>query len=167
MKCLSVLLAACLGTFVYVSTSITGGHDGILAEKKLAEQKRQLSVRTAEIQKINTELSLEFTAIQMDPDVIAAFARQLGYVGKNEKLVKITGLPSAPVMSYNTGTVLKHQSITCLPEWVCKAMGFTVFLCAFVFMLLLDYRHTAVRQSKRQKTHKVSKEIPVYDLPQI
>ena len=118
----------------------------------------------------NTRVTLQSVSVEgiteITPEDID-YARQLGYVGKNEKLVKITGLPSAPVMSYNTGTVLKHQSITCLPEWVCKAMGFTVFLCAFVFMLLLDYRHTAVRQSKRQKTHKVSKEIPVYDLPQI
>ncbi|MCR5290691.1 MAG: septum formation initiator family protein [Treponema sp.] len=166
MKCLPFLHAACLGTLVYVLVSITGGHDGIIAQKKLAEQKMNISLRTAEIQKINTELSLEYTAILKDPDVIAAYARKLGYVADGEKLVKISGLPLAPVMQYNTGTVLKRTEIICLPEWLCKAMGLATFVCAALFFLLYEYKRGMLFEPKKKKFETL-KGIPLYDLPQV
>lgn len=165
MKCLRVLFAAAFGTLVYVVVSLSGGPNGLWAAKQLDEQKRVLSVRTAEIQKINNELFLEYTALQKDPDVIAAYARKLGYINKNEKIVKITGLRQPPVMLYNTGVVLKRQKIFSFPEWFCKALGLTVFMLSLVFMLLLDYNCImTVRKTKRVE---IIKGIPVYDLSQI
>jgi len=163
MKCVSVLIAASLGTFVYVAVSLTGGHDGFWAAKQLSEQRRTISVRTAEIQNINTNLTLEYTALQKDPDVIAAYARKLGYVSEHEKLIKINGLKPAPSMVYTTGIVLKRQEIFSLPEWLCKALGLSVFFLSLLLLFLADYRTGGRKQPKIQ----VIKGIPVYDVPQI
>mgnify|MGYP000908857642 CR=1 FL=1 len=90
MKRFSFLLPAFAGTFIYVLLSLTGGQNSFWAEHQLENQKQILSLHTADIQKINNELTLEYIALQKDPDVIAAYAKKLGYVGENEKLVKIT-----------------------------------------------------------------------------
>ena len=86
------LSAVFLGTFVYVLLSITFGQNSLRCYSQLEEQKRLISRQTTDIQNINSELSLELTALQSDRAVIAAYARKLDYVSDGEKLVKITGL---------------------------------------------------------------------------
>ncbi|QTQ11728.1 septum formation initiator family protein [Treponema parvum] len=165
MKCFSFLIAAFFGVFSYVALSLTVGQNGLWSEKQLNEQKRLLSLHTAGIQKINDELTLEYTALQKDPDVIAAYAKKLGYVGENEKLVKITGLHAAPVTLYNTGTVLKRQSVLYISEWVCKAFAMTVFFIALSILFLTDYSRKL--GSRHGNNGKKIRGIPIYDLPQV
>ena len=62
-KMFRVLVAALAGTAIYVLVSFTCGRDGIWADGQLREQKRILSARADEIQKINDSLSLEYTAL--------------------------------------------------------------------------------------------------------
>lgn len=164
MKRFTLLFAAFLGTFVYVLLSRTGGRDGIWASHQLYKQKMELSVHAAEIQTINDELVLEYTALQKDPDVIAAYAKKLGFVGPNEHLVKITGLQAAPVSLYNTGVVLKREKIYSLSESVCKAAGTVVFLLVVIISALLHYSEEL---AQNKKEHTVIKGIPLYDLPQV
>ena len=92
MKTAKYLPALLAGTLAYSLLSIFWGQSGIWAQRQLEEQKKVISARTQEIQKINDELNLEKTAIRDDADVIAAYARKLDYVFENEKLVKIKGL---------------------------------------------------------------------------
>ena len=69
------LVAAVLGTLVYVLVSLCVGRDGIWVYRQLQEQKRLLSANTASIEKTNEELKLEKVALQKDMSVIAAYAR--------------------------------------------------------------------------------------------
>ena len=165
MKRFSFLVASFLGILAYVTISLIGGKDGLWSETQLNEQKQILSLHTAEIQKINDELSLECTALQKDSDVIAAYAKRLGYVGENEKLVKITGLQTAPVTLYNTGTVLKRQPVFYISEWICKACGLLVFSIAFIIFMLWHISHKI--ETPDVAKLKVVKGIPIYDLPQV
>ncbi|MCR4626614.1 MAG: septum formation initiator family protein [Treponema sp.] len=165
MKRFSFLVASFLGILTYVILSLVGGKDGLWSETQLNEQKQILSMHTAEIQKINDELSLECIALQKDKDVIASYAKRLGYVGENEKLVKITGLQAAPVTLYNPGTVLKRQPVFYISEWVCKACALVVFFLAFMIFLLWDVSH-GMENPDTVKVE-VVKGIPIYDLPQV
>lgn len=165
MKRFSFLIASFLGILTYVILSLVGGKDGLWSENQLNEQKQILSLHTAEIQKINDELSLECTALQKDRDVIASYAKRLGYVGENEKLVKITGLQAAPVTLYNMGTVLKRQPIFYISEWVCKACGLAVFSIALIIFLLWQFSHKIENSDIVEP--KIVQGIPIYDLPQV
>lgn len=165
MKRFTFLLPAFFGTFVYVLLSLAGGPNGFWAEKQLEEQKRVLSIHTVEIQKITDELSLEYIALQKDPDVIAAYAKKLGFVGEGEKLVKITGLQVSSSPLYNTGSVIKHQRIYYLSERVCKASGLVVFCLISIILILVHYEHHLNLNDKND--YNAIKGIPVYDLPQV
>ncbi|GMO54898.1 MAG: hypothetical protein Pg6C_20760 [Treponemataceae bacterium] len=141
MSKIRALTAVFLGTLAYVLISFCGGQDGLWAERQLQAQRREISLRTTEITRINTELQLEYQALKNDPEVVASMARKLGYVADGEKLIKINGLPVAAQKVYNTGTALKREETRYIPEWICKLAGFVVcalVLCVFVLFGVKD-----------------------------
>ncbi|MBQ9623131.1 MAG: septum formation initiator family protein [Treponema sp.] len=164
IKMFRVLVAALAGTVIYVLVSFTCGKDGIWADGQLREQKRILSARADEIQKINDSLSLEYTALEKDPDVIAGFARKMGYVRDGEKVVKINGLINIDEYHFETGTPVKSIEPYSLPEWFCKLAGLLMFFVTYLYLMLKDFR---VKDAAVKKNKVKIKGIPVYDLPQV
>lgn len=166
MKRQKYLLAILAGVASYVLLCITCGKNGVWARNQLLEQKRIISANTQLVENINEELKLEKTAIQNDREVIAAYARKLGYVSEGEKLVKITGLGVLSDMKYETGTVVKAKEVMYIPEWICKACG--VFIFSLFFVLLFFYDISKGNISFRKKArYEVVAGIPVYDVSQI
>lgn len=133
-----LLTAICLGTAVYVFVSLFGGQDGLWAASQLLVQRREINEQTSRIISLNKELSIEYAALKQDPGMIASYARKLGYVNDNEKLVKITGLPVRYSAIYDPGTVLKRQEIACIPEWICKLSGVAVSALTFMVLMLIN-----------------------------
>lgn len=164
IKMFRVLVAALAGTAIYVLVSFTCGKDGIWADGQLREQKRILSARADEIQKINDSLSLEYTALEKDPDVIAGFARKMGYVRDGEKVVKINGLINIDEYHFETGTPVKSVEPYSLPEWFCKLAGLLMFFVTYLYLILKEFR---VKDAAVKKNKVKIKGIPVYDLPQV
>ena len=140
MSKIKALTAVFWGTLAYVLLSFFGGQDGLWAERQLEAQKREISLRTAGLARINTELQLEYQALKSDPEVIASFARKLGYVSDGEKLVKINGLPAIAQPVYDTGTVLKRSEVRSIPEWVCKLTGICIAVLVLCLLLLQNAR---------------------------
>lgn len=169
MTRLKWLISILAGTFVYIALSAAYGPNGFFAYRQLQEQKNQISVHTAEIQRINDELFLEYTALQNDRDVIMAYARKLDYISPGEKLVKINGLPPVENKIYDTGTVVRHSQLVWIPEAVCKGAGFCVFLAVSFFFILIAFISgtNSATHARKIKKSKESREIPIYDVPQI
>lgn len=170
VKYLFSLLA---GTCVYVLLSITCGQNGIWAQRQLEDQKRIISAHAQEIQKKNDELHLEKTAMRDDMDVVAAYARKLGYVFEGEKLVKIKGLGVSDSLMYDMGTVLKSTPVASVGEWFCKGAAAGVGLLIFAVMALFDVSYGVKRISRFVKNkhaedhYETIEGIPVYDVAQI
>ena len=159
------LLAILSATFVYVLLSLTVGQNSISCYKNLEEQKQKISLRTSEIQNINSELTLEYSALLNDNDVIAAYARKLDYVGEGEKLVKINGLKVYQNTLYDTGKILRHNDTVFLSEKYCKIIGILFGIMTFLIMILYDINKGNI-SFKNKETVKVAG-IPIYDLKQI
>lgn len=166
MKQFRFLTAACAGTLFYVLISLAVGKDGLWATNQLKEQKRLVSAHTTEIQKTTDELTLESLALQNDKDVIAAYARKLGYVGEGEKLVKISGLAAKETQIFDPGTVIKYPPVKYVPEWVCKSIGLIIFGLMYIILLLSDYnKGLLVLQQRSQRSDK--RGVVAYDLSKI
>ena len=163
MRSFRFLTAACAGTLLYVFVSIFCGSDGFNAEKQLKNQKRELSANTAKIQKINDDLTMETLALQNDKDVIAAYARKLGYIGKDEKLVKISGLAPKETHIFDPGTVKKSQPVKYLSESGCKSIGLIVFVLVYFILLMYDYSHGKIEE-KHTKKSDIVKRVKVYEI---
>jgi cell division protein FtsB len=164
MKRFRFLSAACAGTVFYVLVSFFAGRDGLLAYRQQQEQKRILSVRTGQIQKINDSLQLEFTALEKDSEVIAGLAKKLGYVSAGDKIVKINGLSFDNERIYDPGTPVKAVEPDYLPEWVAKALGVSAFFVVYLYLLSRDIKAGLFR---RRKESVFIGGVPVYDLPQV
>ncbi|HAO31030.1 MAG TPA: septum formation initiator [Treponema sp.] len=159
-----LLGAVCAGTLFYVLLGIFCGRDGLWAYNQLLEQKRMLSTHAASIEKTHEELMLEKVALQKDPDVIAAYARRLGYVGEGEKLVKISGLAVTESRVWNPGVVLRHKDVSYVPESFCKMMGIVVAFMAYLVLFLHDYNHGYIQFPRKKKTFVNVKGLTVYDI---
>ena len=159
------LAAVFFGTFIYVLLSMTYGQNSLHCFNKMEEQKRLISRQTTEIQNINSELSLELTALQNDRAVIASYAHKLDYVSDGEKLVKITGLRPSQTTLYDTGTVLRHEEPDFLPEriWKIAGLGFALLLLLVFFLYDVSKGNIVLGRNKKP----IITGIPVYDLPQL
>ena len=159
------LLSVLSGVLAYVLLSLSVGQNSLRCYKNLQEQKQLISLRTVEIQNINSELTLEHSALQNDKDVIAAYARKLDYVSEGEQLVKINGLKPAQNTLYDIGKVLRYTEITFLSEKICKIIGLFFAVMTFAVILLYDLSKGNIRTCKKQNVMVAG--IPVYEVKQI
>lgn len=144
MTRIKFLLSILIGMAVYVVVSLIGGQNGAWAYNQLNEQKMKIASNVVAVQKLNDELKLELTALENDYAIIASRARNLGYIYDNEKIVKITGISDKEQSVYNTGIIVKRNSISFVPERSCKIIGLVCFiLCLLIFLL------TDVKQKRR------------------
>ena len=165
MKRAKYLTVLFVGTLVYVLLSLTLGQNSFKCYSKMEEQKRIVSKQKAEIQSINTELSLELAALKNDKAVIAAYARKMDYVTDGEQLVKITGLKPYQNALYDTGSVVRHEDPEYVSEKLCKLCAFVAALAVLLIMLIIDFKKGEISFSKNKKVPVAV--IPVYNLPQI
>ncbi len=164
MKCFRFLFAVFFGTLVYVLISVPMGNNGFFAEKKLKEQKQIISAHTASIENINSELSLEKNALEHDLDVIAAYAKKLGYVSENEKLIKVSGLPSRETHVFNPGTAEYHRETSMISEGFCKIAALIVMVLVYMILLIMDINRGLVDFSSIKNIFKSSQSVTIYDM---
>lgn len=159
------LLTVLAGTLAYVLLSLSIGQNSINCYKDLQKQKQLISLRTAEIQNINSELTLEYSALLNDQNVIAAYARKLDYVSDGEKLVKITGLKPAQNTLYDTGKILRRTETVYVSENICKMLGLFFAFMTFIVLFLYDLNKGNISFKKKENPHIAG--IPVYNVKQI
>lgn len=165
MKCTKYFFVIIFTTLIYVLLSVGIGQNSLYCYNQLEQEKRKVSVQTSEIENINTELKLEYSALLNDKAVIAAYARKLDYVSPDEKIVKINGLKPSQYSLYDTGSVLKHEAPVYLSESACKIIAFVAGILLLCIFLLIDVSNGKLKFNSNKP--KVIKEIPVYDIPQI
>lgn len=166
MKFAKYLFVLLIGTFVYVGLSLTVGQNSISCYKAMEEQKRIVSKQKSDLQNINTELTLELTALKKDKAIIAAYARKLDYVAEGEKLIKVTGLKPANNTLYETGSVVRHEEPNYVSEKLCKMAALCTSLFVLIIFLFADFRAGNFSSNSNRK-QTVVKGIPIYDVQQI
>lgn len=163
MERFRLLAAFFMGTFFYTILSFIGGEDGLWAMNQLRLQKQILSAHTASIEKIHDELSTEALTMEKDLDVISSYAKRLGYVGENEKIVKIKGLPVQESYTFDPGTMIKHVEVKFIPESICKACALCIIVLSYCVLILLDIKNGYISFSIKSRAY--SSKTSVYDLP--
>lgn len=145
------LLSIFSGTLVYVAVSFCCGESGLWAKSQLEKQKEELVINIKNIQTINDDLSLQKKALNIDFDVIASYAKSLGFIQDNEKIVKISGIPSRTPLHPNIGKKYLKREIQYIPEWICKCLGTVVFLLTFITLLLSGMSRKTARKYSIQE----------------
>ena len=155
-----ILMAISAGTLVYVLISFLGGQNGLWAMGQLEQQRQEISINMAEISKINEELELEYTALRNDMDVVAAYARRLGFV---ETLVKVTGLPTYYTTMYDTGSVMRKAEVKYIPESIGKIMGVVVTALMMVLLVMKDLSKGVSNFSRKKPSYEAGLSVGGYE----
>ncbi|MCR4939696.1 MAG: septum formation initiator family protein [Treponemataceae bacterium] len=140
MTRIKFMISVCIGTFIYILLSIIAGRNGFYAYNQLYEQKLRLTANVSSLMKVNEQLQSEYDALKTDRSIIESYARSLGFSYDGERIIKITGIGVAEHNVYDTGTVVKIQEITFVPEYICKIAGLIAFCVSMIFMLLFSFR---------------------------
>lgn len=138
MKRLHFLLSIVLGIFVYVLLSFVCGKNGVLAQHYMQEQFEILSLKERQLQKQNDYLKNIKESLLFDDDVVLSYAKKIGFVGENEKIIKINGLK----LTNNVPLEVEKPYFKTMPSYIdekiCKISGFVVFLVFSLLSLLKD-----------------------------
>ena len=165
MKRAKYLTVLFVGTLVYVMMSLFFGPNSLKCYSQMEEQKRIVSKQKAEIQNINTELTLELSALKNDKAVIAAYARKMDYVSDGEQLVKITGLKPYQNALYDTGSVIRHVEPSFVSEKLCKMCAMCAAMLMLLVLLIFDFKKGNLSFTRQKKDFVAG--VPVYNLPQV
>lgn len=136
MNKLHLLFSVFLGTFVYVLMTLFFGVNGFNAFEQLDEQHHNVAARNSELKKQNDELNIRKHSLAIDDDVIRAYARKIGFVSDNEKLIKVNGLANISDEVLKVEKPYFRLPVSFVPEWVCKLCGFMFFLMFEILFIL-------------------------------
>jgi len=116
--------------------------------RRLEAENARISANLALLEDVHDELDAEFRNLSADPETIAVYAHELGFVAENERLIKLADFTGGIERDYNPGTALKARIPESVPEWLCKALGLFVGLCTFVLVsiLLPEAKHDSFKK---------------------
>jgi hypothetical protein len=98
---------------------------------QLEREKVRLEKNLSSLSEMHTDLDAQFSNLSADPDTIEIYAHELGYVAKDEKLIKLAGFTGGINRNLVPGTVEKMNKPIFLPEWLCKIFGIVSGILAF------------------------------------
>ncbi len=97
----------------------------------LRAENARIAENLSNLRGIHDELDSAFRNLSSDPDTIAVYAHELGYVADSERLIKLADFTGGIAREYNPGFALKAATPASVPEWICKALGLFAGLVAF------------------------------------
>ena len=140
------------GVFVYCVFSILLGPKGIWAGVQLSEEREKVLANLESLYAVNADLDARVKNLTADPDTIAVYAHELGFVSSGERLIRLAGFSGGIDRKLYAGTPVTVEEPVFLPEWACKLFGITAAVAA---ALLLSVH---VPRKKESRIHESAEE---------
>jgi hypothetical protein len=137
MKLFKMVLSVFLGTLVYSTLSICIGPRSLWAMDQLSVERNKIAANLNSLYLLNEDLDSHFQNLSADAYTISVYAHELGYIAKDEKLIKLAGFNGGIDRSFESGSALTVRNPVFLPEWTCKFFGFASGAFAFFFITYL------------------------------
>ncbi len=129
-----IILPVFCGILTYSLMSYGFGPAGVVPMRRLEAEKERLAQNIAQLEGIHAELDADFRNLSSDPDTIAMYAHELGYVAENERLIKLADFMGGIEREYSPGDAMTATLPETVPEWVCKLLGLLAGACAFALI---------------------------------
>ena len=122
------------GVFVYCVFSILLGPKSIWSAAQLSLQRDKVRANLESLYAVNADLDARVKNLTADPDTIAVYAHELGFVAKGERLIRLAGFSGGIDRKLYAGTPVTVEEPVFLPEWACKIFGITAALGTALLM---------------------------------
>ena len=143
------------GVFVYCVFSILLGPKSIWSAAQLSVERDKVLANLESLYAVNADLDARVKNLTADPDTIAIYAHELGFVSKGERLIRLAGFSGGIDRKLYAGTPVAVKAPTFLPEWACKLFGITATAAC---VLLMSIRMRSKKERPLQKPIEESEE---------
>jgi len=122
--------------FVYSMLGMLFGQRGFFALQQLKRQREALVHHVHILSDIGENLNIRIANLSADPQTIAVYAHELGYVRKDERLIKLMHFSGTAEYTEDAGVVYFIDAPRYIPDTVCKTIavfvGIIVILCEMI-----------------------------------
>ena len=133
---LKVITPLFVFAFGYSLLSICFGPRGFFAQQQLRRQREALVQHVQLLSDIGEDLNIRIANLSSDPQTIAVYAHELGYIQKNERLIKLMNFSSTAERTEDAGVAYLIEIPRYLSDSACKtiavSMSIIVIMCEMI-----------------------------------
>ena len=144
---LKVILPLFVFTLVYSHLGIYFGPRGFFARRQLARQRDALVQRVQLLSDIGENLNIRIANLSSDPQTIAMYAHELGYVQKNERLIKLMNFSGTAEYTEDTGVAYLIEEPRYLSDSACKTIAVSMSIIVIMCEMILSKKNAYSKKS--------------------
>ena len=131
-----VLIPIFITVFAYAVLTVFLGPKGVYAQRFIETQRDTLVSHVRSLRQTGEDLDSLIRNLTYDPETIAIYAHELGYIHDNEGIIKLVSFNSGFGKDLNPGTILKVETPYFLSDYICKTIAASLGLLVIIFQML-------------------------------
>ena len=131
-----VLIPVFITVFAYTVLSVFLGPKGVYSTRFMEIQRNNLIDHVRSLKEMGDDLDSHIRNLTYDPETIAIYAHELGYIYNNEGIIKLVNFNSGFGKALNPGTILKIETPYFLSDYLCKTIAVSLGIIAIIFQML-------------------------------
>ena len=138
MRFVQYILVPWTAVVVYTFFSFFLGQNGLYAHKHLEAERQRLTENQKALEQTRQDFLKTRENLMYDRDMLAVYARQLGYGTEDEQFIRIKGLSVAINPPMPAGQVLYAVKAEFISDTVIKAISICFALAVLLFFLIKE-----------------------------
>ena len=138
---LKVITPLFVFAFVYSFLGICFGPRGFFARQQLKRQREVLLQHVRFLSDIGEDLNIRIANLSSDPKTIAVYAHELGYVQKNERLIKLMNFSCSVERTEDAGVAYLIETPRYVPDAVCKAIAVSMSIIVIICEMIVSQKN--------------------------
>ena len=144
---LKVITPIFVFAFVYSFLSMCFGARGFFACQQLRRQHEALVQHVQLLSDIGEDLNIRIANLSSDPQTIAVYAHELGYVQKNERLIKLMNFSGTAERTEDVSVVYLIEAPRYLPDAVCKTIAVSMSIIVIMCEMIVSKKNAYSKKS--------------------
>ena len=138
---LKVITPLFVFAFVYSFFGICFGPRGFFARRQLKQQREVLLQHVRFLSDIGEDLNIRIANLSSDPETIAVYAHELGYVQKNERLIKLMNFSGSVERTEDPGVAYLIETPRYVPDAVCKTIAVSMSIIVIICEMIVSQKN--------------------------
>ncbi len=136
-----IILPIFITVFVYAALSGLFGPKGVYSTRFMETQRDALIQNVNALNSKGYELDCHIKNLTYDPETIALYANELGYIYENEGIIKLVDFNSGFGRSFKPGNLFKIAEPHFLSDYICKTMAISFGILVVLLEMLMTKRY--------------------------
>lgn len=128
-----VIVPVFIMVFTYSFLTVFFGAKGIYSKRFIEKQRDALIEHVDSLNKISADLDGYIRNLTYNPETIAVYAHELGYIYEDEGIIKLANFSSNFGKTFNPGAILKTSEPHFLSDYVCKTIAVSMGIIGVLF----------------------------------